>query len=1076
MKLRLITSSLLALVGATLIGCGGGGGSDGVTTSSTSSSVATPAIATAGSTDAGALPVAAMANLSLAGSVQGVAINSPPVITFQLINSDNNTALTGLDKWWVQKSADPAKTYTNFAFSIAKLVPGTNGSPSKWVSYMVSTPVIDKATGNITSYTASAPGSENNGVLEYIGNGQYKYTFRRDIKQVAQQVKDAVIADANKLTQDKADLGDLTYDPNAIHRLVIQISGAVRGAKTSATSTTCNTETGVCDTSGPGANFDFIRTPVDLVYDWIPATGRAIKVSDTDVEQREIVNVAACASCHNKFTFHSGGNALKGWAGGRQETRQCMVCHTDQRKFGSTGSKDTKYLDAIAKMAFNNVTVTNGVTTYGNTPTISGLDASDRHSNLDFPVFIHKMHMGEELTRTGYMVGGINLNETKYPQLITNCAKCHSGETTKPDGSDNVVTKLDGTTVAMKTAQGNNWFNKPNRLACGACHDGINFNTGEGTTLAGATSGHGAGGVGGKQADDSMCSTCHNPAAIKQVHVAVTPQDKASTLFVGGTNGNTNAAWLASNPNNLPEGAIKVTYDIKSVSRNASRQPVMVFRMLQNSVAVDFNAKPAAGATDAVLRTSEMWPNFMGAPSAYFVFAVPQDGISAPADFNGSASGYLRSIWNGKATGTLTGPDVPGGYYTVTLTAVTIPDDAVMLTGGLGYTYAPANTMPLTQTNLKAYPVAPVKDADLATVAGQIGSSYGAYQPNATGGLIVVAPDLQKVGSAGATTPGTGPAYSGRRAIVEDKRCNNCHQELGAFNASQFHAGQRNDGSTCSWCHNPNRASSGWSADSTNFIHGIHGAIKRTNKFTWHAASTLDGFWSIGYPGVLKNCEACHLPGSYDFSNGASQSAAGLVNGIPTNQDKRLFRYAATGVFNTTALPGGTPAKTPTWTFVKAAGGNPASCTVGTSAAVATDVASFSVSPFVLNYDAAQYGYGFQFSTGAASGTCDPNTGLPVAVPLGTNASTGLAQVLQSSPNSLLETPTATVCFACHDDKDNAKPNIKNVSAKQHMLDNGAKIYAARGGDQTTPPAQTETCLTCHGPTSVANIKAAHSK
>ena len=77
----------------------------------------------------------------------------------------------------------------------------------------------------------------------------------------------------------------------------------------------------------------------------------------------------------------------------------------------------------------------------------------------------------------------------------------------------------------------------------------------------------------------------------------------------------------------------------------------------------------------------------MGSPSAQFVFAVPQDGITAPADFNAAASGYLRSIWNGIATGsgagTLTGPDA-NGFYTVTLTGVTIPDGAVMLTGGIG--------------------------------------------------------------------------------------------------------------------------------------------------------------------------------------------------------------------------------------------------------------------------------------------------------------------------------------------------------------------------------------------------------
>jgi OmcA/MtrC family decaheme c-type cytochrome len=955
-----------------------------------------------------------------------------------LLNSDNNTALTGVENWTVKRTnvtagattpgsgtTDAVATYPNFAFALAKYIPGKNGSPGKWVSYMVSAPSFD-STGKITGYSPAAPSTENNGTMEYLGNGQYKYTFRRDIKEVANQIA-AFTDTATKLKADLGSPSELAYDPNAIHRLVIQFSGVARGSKSSLTSSNsayCNNSDGLCPGGYAGTPYEIIRTPIDIVFDWIPATGRVVNPTDTDVEQREIVNVAACASCHNKFTFH-GGNALKGWGGGRQETRMCVVCHTDQRKFGSAGTSDTKYVDAIAKLAFNNVTVTNGVTTYGNTPTISGLEATDRHSNLDFPVFIHKMHMGEELTRTGYMVGGINLNETKYPQLITNCAKCHSGESTKPDGSPNTVKKLDGTEVQMKTVQGNNWFEKPNRLACGACHDGINFNTGLGNTLAGTTGGHGAGGVGGAQADDTKCSTCHTPDAIKKVHVAVTPQDLTSSLFANcatavvgkACNGNTNAAWLASNPNNLPAGAIKVTYDIPldGVSRDLNKHPVMKFRFLQNGARKDFNANTAA----------EMWDNFMGAPSAYFVFSVPQDGITAPADFNASASGYLRSIWKGTATGTgagtLTGPDT-NGYYTVTLTGVTVPDGAAMLTGGLGYTYSPATTMPLTQTNLTDYPV------KTATADGTGGSvTLTAGMPNKTGGLIVVAPDVQVVASAGVAAGGTGGAYTGRRQIVDDVRCNNCHQELGAFNASQFHAGQRNDGRTCSWCHNPNRTSSGWSADSTNFIHGIHGGLKRTNKFTWHAASTTDGFWTIGYPGVLKNCEACHIPGSYDFSNAASKTAAGLSGGT----DNRLFRYSATGTFKskTTILSAFT---TPTQAQIDAA-----------------DLTVFAYSPFVSQD--VSYGTGFSFNAGTGATTA-------------------------AGATNLLETPTATVCFACHDDATTVKTSM-NATAKQHMLDNGGRIYAARGGDAVTNPVQTETCLTsCHGPSSAANIKAVHSK
>lgn len=1011
MKRTLITSSLLALVSATLISCGGGG-SDGVGTSSSASSGAAPVV-TAGATDMAALSTAAMSNLSIAGSVQSVAINSPPVITFQLINSDNATELKGLDQWSVKKSTDVVKSYPNFAFSIAKLVPGTNGSPSKWVSYMVSTPSF-ASDGTISGYTPGRPGSENNGTLEYLGNGQYKYTFRRDITKVPTQLASFSDTSTSKL----ADLGNLAYDPTAVHRLVIQVSGGVRGALTSSTATSCNTSDGVCPS---GATYEFIRTPVDLVFDWVPATGRIVKATDTDIEQREIVNVAACASCHNKFTFH-GGDALKGWGGGRQEARQCVVCHTDQRKFGRTGQTT---FDA------------NGNITSASTYTVNGLTADNNQSVFDLPVFVHKIHMGEELTRTGYNAGGVTFNDVKYPQLITNCAKCHSGDSTKPDGTPNTIAKLDGAVVQMATPQGNNWNTKPNRQACGACHDGINFNTGTGKTVAGLTTGHGAGGVGGAQADDSMCGTCHTPNAIKKVHVAVTPQDKNSTLFSGGTNSNTNAAWLASNPNNLPTGAIKVTYEIASVSRNTSKQPVMVFRILQNGARVDFNAVPTSDFSN-----QEMLPNFMGSPSAYFVFAVPQDGILAPADFNASVSGYLRSIWNGKATGagtgSLTGPDA-NGFYTVTLTGVTIPDSAVMLTGGLGYTYAPAATMPLTQTNLVDYPV--------ATATGVSTTNM----PNKTGGLIVVAPDVQVVASSGAAAGGTGGAYTGRRQIVEDKRCNNCHQELGAFNASQFHAGQRNDGSTCSWCHTPNRTSSGWSADSTNFVHGIHGAVKRKNNFTWHASSITDGFWSIGYPGVLKNCEACHVPGSYDFSNPASKTAAGLVTGVT---DSRLFRYSATGIFSGTAGQ-----------VIKSWSGS--TCTPGTSTQTALGV--FSTSPFVTQDNTTSYGLGFTFvnpSATSATKLCDPdNNGAVVSVPAG--------GIRESSATSLLESPTATVCFACHDDATTVKASI-GTDAVTHMRNNGGKIYAARGAAN---PAQTETCLTaCHSPASAANIKAVHSK
>ena len=365
-----------------------------------------------------------------------------------------------------------------------------------------------------------------------------------------------------------------------------------------------------------------------------------------------------------------------------------------------------------------------------------------------------------------------------------------------------------------------------------------------------------------------------------------------------GGNANTNAGWIASNSNRLPAGAVKVSYDISSVSRNASKQPVMVFKLLQDGVAKPLNDKATK---------TEIWDNFMGAPSVYFVYAMPQDGITAPADFNASASVYLRSLWNGTATGTaagtLTGPDA-NGYYTATLTGVTIPDSAVMLTGGLGYSYNALTTLPLTQTNLAEYPTR-------ASTAGGL----TAGMPNKTGGLIVIAPNVQKLAT----------GHTARRAIVSDALCNKCHQELGTFTEDAFHAGQRNDGTTCSWCHTPNRTSSGWSADSTSFVHAIHAGAKRTVKFNWHAISATDGFWDVAYPGVLKNCEACHLPGTYDYS--ATGSTIASVNSRP-------YRTVMTG----------------------------------TSAA-----ATFSTSPYIAQTAGTVYGAGYSVS--AATGAITPAAG-----------------------------------------------------------------------------------------------------
>ena len=120
-------------------------------------------------------------------------------------------------------------------------------------------------------------------------------------------------------------------------------------------------------------------------------------------------------------------------------------------------------------------------------------------------VMIHKIHRGPNLPSvkagTPYeIIGNAQIDPrlsptVAFPQDIRNCQNCHEGRN-----------------PAQKPSQSDVWYTKPARAACGACHDDINWVTGENHP-------------GGPQADDSACASCHVPQgdrsttpAIKDAH------------------------------------------------------------------------------------------------------------------------------------------------------------------------------------------------------------------------------------------------------------------------------------------------------------------------------------------------------------------------------------------------------------------------------------------------------------------------------------------------------------------------------------------------------------------------------
>lgn len=245
--------------------------------------------------------------------------------------------------------------------------------------------------------------------------------------------------------------------------------------------------------------------------------------------QRDIVASATCNQCHNQLTAH----------GTRVDTRLCVTCH-------------------------------NPGSWVAGTPNVP----------VDFKVMIHRIHYndaGKALTSvlagTPYVVNGTDFSKVVFPQDVRNCTKCHDGT----PGAANA------------TAQGDNWKNAPSRAACGSCHDGIDFSTGKGVTIANALADVAAGNPvgttatghrGGVMTDDSACALCHAAGKFADAKDIV----------------------VAHNfPARLAAAAAKFKYNIISVTpTTAGSTPVITFSVTDptnGDKPYDLTADPAFSAT-----------------------------------------------------------------------------------------------------------------------------------------------------------------------------------------------------------------------------------------------------------------------------------------------------------------------------------------------------------------------------------------------------------------------------------------------------------------------------------------------
>ena len=271
MKNACIRWGLAALVAAALVGCGSGSDpAPEVAPAPVPAATVKDAIANASAMAVNdtATNSAAPFTVLQSNGMPAVTVNSPPKINFTVFS--DGKVKTGL-------------ALSNMSFAIAKLVPGANGNPDQWVSYVYRKETATAGVGPggtpalATAMQATTDGKQTDAALAaaqlvYNADGYYTYTFKTDIKDTAQT-------------------NGVVFEPNRTHRIAIQLSY----------------------TNAAGE-----AVKVNPYFDFtVAADGKSVAVTDP-AKTRKMTDVASCNGCHEKLALHGGG---------RVDTQYCVMCH-----------------------------------------------------------------------------------------------------------------------------------------------------------------------------------------------------------------------------------------------------------------------------------------------------------------------------------------------------------------------------------------------------------------------------------------------------------------------------------------------------------------------------------------------------------------------------------------------------------------------------------------------------------------------------------------------------------------------------------------------------------------------------
>jgi len=499
---------------------------------------------------------------------------------------------------------------------------------------------------------------------------------------------------------------------------------------------------------------------------------------------RDIVTTETCnGRCHAPLSAHGGS---------RQAVGLCVLCHNPSQ----------------------------------------GIDP-DTGSSVDFPLMVHKIHMGEALTQDytviGYRQAVHNYNDVVYPAPINQCDTCHTGGI--PTENFPMVATPATALVCDSSGMGETvltWQAKDNveiKVRSASNPDGTLFAIG-GPTGSAAT---------GKWVADGTwfdIFDLNTKKLISSVPVSTTVLGCVSNApgTWRGEPGTQHTNWM-DHPSRVNCGSCHDNIDWETGEGHSEYNLVMVDDITCGNCHVPYTTKEfdrSVKGAHLVLYKSSQFP---GVLVKFLEVTNTNPGDHPTVKFSvGSKNAPLDPASLNRFRLTLSGPNADYSFW-----AQENAINAAVWAGDNTWTYTFANPLPL--------------DAE-----GSFTISFEGRNIVPIDFDPVVEDERDNAENPRIAFAVTDAVATPRRTVVEDYNCESCHSNLA------FHGGGRHDPQYCDTCHMPKSLDID-EEQTIHFKYMIH-SIHMGEHLQYGFAIGTHNYSDVVYPGDLRVCDACHVNNS----------------------------------------------------------------------------------------------------------------------------------------------------------------------------------------------------------------------